>query len=175
MSTKCRYQICLYKESFHFSSAHFVIYSKERRELLHGHNYAVRLKLSTNTLEQDMVLDFDDLKPLIKQLCSSLDHKTLLPTYNRELSIVEDPLCAANFLLKVGESSFSLPKHDTLLLPLPNITAERLAAYIGEELIKLLSKMSVAAHLFANSESSLAIEVEESLGQSATATFQLTS
>lgn len=58
-----------------FAAAHQLehAYSKECNDFLHGHNWVVKVELSTNELVNGMVADFK----LIKTIINSLDHKNL--------------------------------------------------------------------------------------------------
>lgn len=110
-------------------------------------------------LKADMVFDFLDIKPIVKDVCDSLDHKVLLPKLNSRLEIHET---GDNYqLMTPDKSQFSLPKSDVLLLPISNTSAERLAIYICERVNDLTKEK------FNFSFNSLEIEVEETPGQSA--------
>jgi 6-pyruvoyltetrahydropterin/6-carboxytetrahydropterin synthase len=75
---------------FKFNSSHFVAYDGYR-EPLHGHNYKVSIKVMTNDLNSSsMVIDFDDIKPLMTKICNSLKHCLLLPKNNPYLTIIEE-------------------------------------------------------------------------------------
>lgn len=153
------YSIKVYKQYFNFASSHFLIFDDGTREPLHGHNYRVMVKGDAPKLTSDMVFDFLDIKPIVREVCDSLDHKLLLPAENIHLEIATQN---KNYLLKTKDGSeFSIPCEDTLILPLPNISAERLAMYICEEIrSKTLKKFSFTF-------STLEVEVEETPGQSA--------
>lgn len=107
-----------------------------------------------------MVFDFLNIKPLVREVCDSLDHKLLLPGENPLVKFYESGL---NLEYQTPDGSFfSFPKSDVLVLPLSNISAERLAIYIAKELSFKIHKK----HNFKFSE--LEVEVEETPGQSAT-------
>ena len=110
-------------------------------------------------LEGDMVFDFLDIKPIVREVCDSLDHKLLLPSENLNLRLdTKDD----NIEIRPKDGSFfSIPKSDVLVLPLPNTSAERLAIYLANEINDLTKKR------FNFSFSSLEIEVEETKGQCA--------
>ena len=132
------------------------------REPLHGHNYRVQIKGNApeaENLNNDMVFDFLDIKPIVREVCDSLDHKLLIPKNNPFITIEEN---GKNIILKTqDESVFSIPMSDVLILPIENTSAERLAAYIAHQISeKVLSKYN-----FEFKE--LEIEVEETPGQSA--------
>ena len=153
------YAIKVYKEYFNFASGHFLIFKDGTREPLHGHNYRVSLKGSALELDSDMVFDFLDIKPIVREVCNKLDHKFLLPDNNPNLLIEKNK---ENYSLTIKNSSpFSLPRSDVLILPITNTSAERLAIYIANEISRLTFKK------FNFAFKSLEIEVEETKGQCA--------
>jgi 6-pyruvoyl tetrahydropterin synthase/QueD family protein len=75
---------------FKFNSSHFVAY-EGFREPLHGHNYKVTIKVMANELNSSSyVIDFDEIKPIMTQICNSLKHCLLLPKNNKYLIIAEN-------------------------------------------------------------------------------------
>jgi len=153
------YSIKVYKQYFNFASSHFLIFDDGTREPLHGHNYRVMIKGEAPKLSHDLVFDFLDIKPIVREVCDSLDHKLLIPKLNDKLEIHEDH---NNYVIKTpDESMFSIPKNDILLLPIPNTSAERLAIYINER-VRVLTK-----ERFNFTFNQFEVEVEETPGQSA--------
>lgn len=196
-----QYQIKVYKQSFNFSSAHFVVYTSNKRELLHGHNYRVKVVLSADRLVDDMVLDFDHIKPIVKQICIGLDHLILIPKNNPFLHIKDDPCYNQNYLIEfkrvdsfedadlngraeqkalntaaatananTKSEFFSIPKRDVCLLPITNITAEKLADFIAEAIGQQLQSNKYDNY---PSFKALEVEIEENEGQSATTFLNL--
>ena len=153
------YSIKVYKQYFNFSSSHFLIFEDGSREPLHGHNYRVMARSFSRKLHGDMVFDFLDIKPLIRQICDTLDHRLLLPGENRFLKIKKRE---ENYDLTTPDGScFSIPCKDVLIMPLANISAERLAVYIAFETKKrVLEKFDFTFE-------KIEVEVEETPGQSA--------
>lgn len=153
------FSIKVYKQYFNFASSHFMIFENGGREPLHGHNYRVMVKGEAPQLEGDMVFDFLDIKPIVREVCDSLDHKLLIPKENRNLKIYSDK---KNYIIETpDESYFSIPMTDVLLLPILNTSAERIAVYICDEVRAKVSER------FGFTFKSLEIEVEETPGQSA--------
>tara|TARA_Y100000590_G_scaffold339673_1_gene387254 strand:+ start:267 stop:611 length:345 start_codon:yes stop_codon:yes gene_type:complete len=106
-----------------------------------------------------MVFDFLDIKPIVREVCDSLDHRLLLPGENPNLKIKED---LGQLVVETPDkSTFSFPKQDVIILPIPNTSAERLAIYISYEIRSRIKKK------FSFSFPLLEIEVEETPGQSA--------
>lgn len=153
------YSIRVYKQYFNFASSHFLIFEDGSRESLHGHNYRVQVKGSVKQLSADMVFDFLDIKPIVREVCDSLDHKLLLPQNNPGLKIQEKG--KSYYVQTPDESEFLFPKQDVLLLPLHNTSAERLAIYIAKKIREIVKER------FKFSFKELEIEVEETPGQCA--------
>ncbi|HXH74475.1 MAG TPA: 6-carboxytetrahydropterin synthase [Bacteriovoracaceae bacterium] len=153
------FSIKVYKQYFNFASSHFMIFENGSREPLHGHNYRVQVKGEAPDLSGDMVFDFLDIKPIVREVCDSLDHKLLIPKECKLLKIYTEK---KNYVIETpDESVFSIPQTDVLLLPILNTSAERLAVYIcGEIRNKVMQK-------FGFHFNSIEVEVEETPGQSA--------
>ncbi len=160
---KTSFSIRVYKQYFNFASSHFMLFRDGSREPLHGHNYRVQVKGNAPELSDDMVFDFLNIKPIVRKICDSLDHKLLIPKLNANITI-EDREKNYVFITK-DESMFSIPKTDVLLLPIENTSAERIAAYIASELSLEMKKQ----YNFEFNE--LEIEVEETPGQCAVFTL----
>lgn len=153
------FSIRVYKQYFNFASSHFMIFENGTREPLHGHNYRVQVKGEAPQLAGDMVFDFLDIKPIVREICDSLDHKLLIPKDCTQLKIHTEK---KNFVIETpDESLFSIPQSDVLLLPILNTSAERIAVYICDQ----IREKVLARHGF--SFNSLEVEVEETPGQSA--------
>ncbi len=156
---KPAYSIRVYKQYFNFASSHFMLFKDGSREPLHGHNYRVQVKGNALELDDDMVFDFLDIKPIVREICDTLDHKLLIPKDNPHLFIETRE---NNYILKTkDESVFSIPKTDVLILPIENTSAERIASFLAYQIKdKVMEKFNF-------SFKELEIEVEETPGQSA--------
>ncbi len=153
------FSIRVYKQYFNFASSHFMLFKDGTREPLHGHNYRVQIKGNALELNDDMVFDFLDIKPIVREICDSLDHKLLIPKNNPDLRI-ETREKNYIFITK-DESVFSIPQTDVLILPIENTSAERIAGYLAFQIRdKVMEK-------FQFEFKELEIEVEETPGQSA--------
>ncbi|MBL6990532.1 MAG: 6-carboxytetrahydropterin synthase [Bacteriovoracaceae bacterium] len=153
------FSIRVYKQNFNFACSHFLFLQNGKREPLHGHNYKVAVK-GENRLNSDMVFDFLDIKPIVREVCSYLDHRVLLPSKNEMIKLTED---GPNLKITTADGHyFSIPQNDTIVLPITNTSAERLAQYIAHRIEELVYKY------FRYSFKFLEVEVEETPGQSAT-------
>ncbi|MBL7664689.1 MAG: 6-carboxytetrahydropterin synthase [Bacteriovoracaceae bacterium] len=137
-----------------------MLFENGTREPLHGHNYRVMVKGDCPQLVGDMVFDFLDIKPIVREICDSLDHKLIIPKDNTHLKIFE---VENNYNINTADGAFfSIPKTDVLLLPIQNSSAERIATYISEEVRRLVKER------YQFQFKQLEVEVEETPGQSAT-------
>jgi 6-pyruvoyltetrahydropterin/6-carboxytetrahydropterin synthase len=149
------YRLVLAKEDFKFSAAHFTLFSAERAELFHGHNYRVSLELAGSELDAwGLLVDLESVKKVVRGLCRKLDSRTLLPaespglTWSREGGAVE---------VRFGERRYLFPEDDILLLPLANTSIELLARFFWRDLSLTLHGSRIEV---------LAVSVEETAGQS---------
>ena len=69
----------------HFSSAHYLRNYPGNCEHLHGHNWDVTVFVKAEDLNEiDVAIDFRDLKRIVAEIISELDHKNLneLPQFS---------------------------------------------------------------------------------------------
>ena len=151
-----RFRLCLAKEDFKFSVAHFTVFSAEKAELLHGHNYRVTVELAGREVgELGLLADLDRVKGEIRRLCRGLDSRTLLPA--------ACPLLAWEHRdgaidVTYGERRYRIPEDEVVLLPLANSSMELLARHLWRQLAPGLAGSAIEH---------LTVSVEESAGQRA--------
>jgi 6-pyruvoyl-tetrahydropterin synthase len=152
------FSVRVYKQYFNFGSAHFLIFGDGSREELHGHNYKVEVEAEGETIAGDLVLDFIIFKPIIKGICDSLDHRTLLPLRNPHLKVdVHETYVEATH----GDGSvFRFPRRDVQPLDITNTSTEMLAKHIAHRILDGVRARIPDARLRA-----LEVSVEESPGQ----------
>jgi len=154
-----QYSIRVYKQYFNFACSHFLVFENGTREPLHGHNYRVQVQGEAPKLTHDLVFDFLDIKPIIRKICDSLDHKVLLPQYNPHFQYFSNN---TNLEITTPDGAFfSIPQSDIILLPITNTSAERLAIYLCDQIREKVWEQYKFKFI------NLDIEVEETPGQSA--------
>jgi len=149
------YRIEVKKEGLSFSAAHFISFSG-KCERLHGHNYEVSVQMEGNLTTDRYVFDFVVLKKLLSAICLPLDHHFLLPEKNPDIEFQKQGM---EWEIRYGQRRYIMPEEDVLLLPLDNITAERLAEYICGKLISSLKDYET------DNLSSVEVGVAEAPGQ----------
>lgn len=150
------YTIELAKEYFHFCAAHFIIFDEQTREELHGHNYYVSCKIEGNSLQDGKLIDVGEVKPILRDLCDELDHKTILPTQNKFATLLNS---AKNISISYNDDTFTFPKNDVFLLDLENTTMEHLCRHLADKLLHHIPKLKTME--------SIQLWVEETQGQKA--------
>jgi 6-pyruvoyltetrahydropterin/6-carboxytetrahydropterin synthase len=154
------FRISVSKDYLTFAAAHFITFRGHACESLHGHNYRVAIVIEGPIdPECHFVVDFAILKRIVRSRVDLLDHRVLLPTHNPKLAFRQaNDMTYVEYL---GTQTYQFPTRDCAMLPIPNTTAEMLAEWfamqVRDELEAAGGKISL-----------LEIEVEESVGQSAT-------
>ena len=161
MSGGKEFRVAVTKDNQVFAAAHFIRFPGHRCERLHGHNYRTRVVVEGGLdPEAHYVLDFSELKHLMKRLTDEMDHKVLLPLHNPMIQVREEGE-SVNVAV-AGKARYVFPRIDCALLPVPNTTVEMLAQYLAGRVCKELAAAgSVALR-------AVEVEVEENFGQSAT-------
>jgi len=96
-------------------------------EPMHGHSYAVAAEVDGTLNENAWVVDFVELKSILRGICDELDHRFLLQKESAVLTIeVRDG--SWQFRSRAG-NVYVLPAGDVVALPVDNTTAERLAQW----------------------------------------------
>ena len=151
----------LAKQNFKFSSAHFLIFDAHSAEMLHGHNYQVRVDVrcqATDELaEQGYHIDFNVLKKAVKSLCDLWDEHILLPEKHPDMKY---KLSAdkKNYEINFRDRFYSFPVVETIWLPVTNTSVENLSALFAETLLGQVQALGVVQ---------VRVTVEETRGQSA--------
>ena len=145
-------------EGIQFDSAHFATHGDDC-EPLHGHSYQVAAEVSGVLSDDSWVIDFVELKSVLRGICAELDHHMLLQSDSRVLKI-ESSAIGWHIVTPQG-SGYDLPAADVAALPLDNTTAERLAEWVSGRIWEILGQRGIENML------SLDVEVYEGPGQSA--------
>ena len=144
-----------WKSNIRFSSAH-IIPEYEKCGRLHGHTYAVHVKIGGKPDKKGIIMDFSLVKETIKKIVNELDHKVLIPEKSNATKIEKE-----NDSVKISSrgKNYVFPLNDCIFLPINSTSAENLAEFI---LNKLLNKISITKNI-----ESLEIGIDEGYGQGA--------
>ncbi len=140
-----------------FSSAH-MIPKHQFCGGIHGHSYHVDVVVEGERSGKfGFVVDFKEVKGIVRQICSKLDHKVLLPLKSDEIEFknLEGPI-----EFSIGLKEYKLPPEDCCLLPLHSTSAEDLAEFFAEELYNILKESD-------DEITSVQVCVNEGIGQGA--------
>ena len=153
-----RYKVRVTKDNLVFCSGHFITYSGDQCERIHGHNYRAAVEVEDDLDENHYVFDFIALKDLTRLIVDEMDHRMLLPTRSA-LILLEDE--GPNWRVRYQDRSWSFPRGECALLPIANTTAELLADHVATRLRQEFASRGLPTPRV------LRVEVEESFGQSA--------
>ena len=124
------------KDSLVFSAAHFITFNGNICERLHGHNWRVDVVVAGQLDENHYVFDFIALRDATQRLVDQLDHHVLLPDRHPTIQVIQEP---AEVKATFEKKRWVFPAEDCVVLPMANTTAERIAEWIGQQLIEELN------------------------------------
>lgn len=150
------FHVRLTKDYLVFSAAHFITFSGNVCERLHGHNYRVQAEVRGPLDVNHYVVDFIALRDTLQQLVREWDHHVLLPTEHPQIRVTETP---TEIVAVFEDRRWVFPRGDCVLLPVANTTAERLAELLAQRLARSPALAQLPA------DSSIKIEVDECEGQ----------
>ena len=154
------FRVSVSKDYLVFSSAHFITYRGHACESLHGHNYRVGVSVEGPIDDECLfVVDFAILKRIVRKYVDAIDHRVLLPTNNPKLAYRTDG--AMTFVEYFGLQTYQFPTKDCAMMPIANTTAEMIAEWLAIHVRDDLASEGIKLTF-------LQIEVEESVGQTAT-------
>lgn len=148
-----RLEIDGWKSGIRFSSAH-ILPGHKKCGALHGHTYAIHAKICGEKDQQDFVIDFAIVKSSLRKIADQLDHTILIPEKNKYVVSDEKEIRIA-----FDGKKYVFPREDCILLPMKSVTAENLAEFVLEELLKEID--------FPKNVKKLEIGVDEGFGQGA--------
>lgn len=152
------WSIAIHKDYLKFSAAHFLIFPDGSAERLHGHNYKVFVEVHGPLDRHGLVMNFKEIKPLVREVVDELDEYVLIPGHHHELVATRgaDGLTS----IRYRERRYSIPSDEVRILPISNSSAENLASYVAGEVRRRLAERfpGIAPH-------ALEVGVEETPGQ----------
>ncbi|MCK5942971.1 MAG: 6-pyruvoyl tetrahydropterin synthase family protein [Planctomycetes bacterium] len=157
------WSISIEKDYLKFSAAHFLIFPDGTAERLHGHNYKVFVDLHTELDEHGLVVNFKEIKPLVRELCDELDEHLLIPG---EHPVLTAEVVGEHYEIRYRERRYLIPKEEVIVLPIGNSSAEYLAAWFGRTLRERMRKVWPGLVV-----QRLSVGVEETKGQRGTWTL----
>lgn len=151
------YSIKIFRDDFVFSSGHIMIYGENLIEASHGHNYKVELEIFGELNEYGLLIDFREIKKILKDLIEELNQNFLIPQ-NKDILVEENDSLYDVYYRK--EKIISLKKEIVVLLNISNISSENLCLYFTNKIIK--------KNIFHKNIQSFILTIKESYGQKAT-------
>jgi 6-pyruvoyltetrahydropterin/6-carboxytetrahydropterin synthase len=127
------WSIAIEKDYLKFSAAHFLIFPDGSAERLHGHNYKVYVEVHTELDEHGLVINFKEIKPLIKGLVDELDERLLLPGRHPVLTTNASGDGATE--IRYRKRRYVVPADEVIVLPISNTSAENLAGWLADNLL----------------------------------------
>jgi 6-pyruvoyltetrahydropterin/6-carboxytetrahydropterin synthase len=139
-----------------FSACHFIP-DHPKCGRLHGHTYAMSAKIVGAQIH-DFVIDFEDIKKHVAEICEALDHKILLASRDADVKIRNTG--AGDIAVTVGKCGkrYCFPREDVVMLPISSASAEDLCSFLLDELCNKLDLSTITE---------VSVRLDEGLGQGA--------
>lgn len=122
---------------------------------MHGHTYAIHVRIKGRPNDQHMIADFQELKEALKEVCQELDHRVLVPSKSPEVEIARD---GGDVVVKMSGKSYTFPEEDVTFLEIPAATAEALARYVLDRIEPRIKQ---------NNVEEIEVGLDEGMGQGA--------
>ena len=174
----CR--IHIHKEALKFSSAHMTVFPDGTKEALHGHNYTTTVSLDLIDTSLKQMVSFSEIKKEIRAICEAWDEKVLLPgkcpffeikgqaAGGAEAGGANDTLRSGELEFYLCDKRYVLPSEEAVLLPIDNVTSERLAEEFCRLFVERLKTRSLLEKF-----TGIQVNIEETPGQGATSFWRL--
>jgi len=144
-----------WRSNIRFSSAH-IIHEYEKCGRLHGHTYAIHIKIVGETDEKGIIFDFSTIKEELRKIANKLDHFILIPEKSNIAKISKNKQYVE---INALEKRYVLPIKDCFFLPIKSTSAENLAIYVLKEVLEKIN--------FPKTIESIEIGIDEGYGQGA--------
>lgn len=128
-----RLEIDGWKTGIKFSACHMLL-RHDKCSRLHGHSYSIHLKIHGSMNEDHMVVDFGKIKEILRGYAEELDHMTLIPTENDDISLTKDKQKGI-VDVEMNCKPYRFPLSDVLFLPIPTTTVEEMSKYLLGRLV----------------------------------------
>lgn len=153
--------------SNYFSVSHFLV-GFDKCDRLHGHNYMLKIRITYQSENPEHTFDFRTINMWIKQIITKLDHKILLPGESKHVR-TQSVLSNENWLVIVGEKSYSFPKKDVIILEgIDQTTTENLAIHIHQMLREKIKSVGFIGRI-----SQLTVIISETVGNEVSYTAKI--
>src|SRR5688572_15008846 len=127
-----------------FDAAH-VIPHHPKCGRLHGHTYALHAEVHGDVDPQTgFILDFGTVKQVLRGIADRLDHHVLVQTKSRHFDVKER---GDEVEFVISGKRYQVPRVDAQLLPVEATTAENLAEFVADEVLRAVEWPSTATHV----------------------------
>jgi 6-pyruvoyltetrahydropterin/6-carboxytetrahydropterin synthase len=151
-----------WRSGIRFDAAHVIPHHPKCGQL-HGHTYALHAEVHGDVdPATGFVVDFGIVKDVLREVADRLDHHVLVQTKSPHFSVVER---GDGIGFTIGKKHYALPRVDAELLPIEATTAENLAEFVADEIVRIVRFPATAKRLD--------VGVDESYGKGAWATRAL--
>ena len=123
-----------WRAGLRFSACH-ILPEHSKCSRLHGHTYAVHVRVTGVPGPDGLVLDFTRIKDIVRGLTEELDHRMLIPENDPKLDMLDTD---RSVKFRYGDKGYALPAEDTAMLPIEAVSGERLSSWLLDRFMEEL-------------------------------------
>jgi 6-pyruvoyltetrahydropterin/6-carboxytetrahydropterin synthase len=146
-----------------FSACHVLLHH-DKCSRIHGHSYAIHVRITGVQDENNLLYDFGIVKSTLKKYARELDHRALIPTENGDIRYNVDEKKGV-VTLDMSGKIYVFPITDVAFIPVSSTTVEELSRYILERLVNEID--------FPRGITAISLGIDEGPGQGAWASVEL--
>lgn len=120
-------------DQFNFDYSHFLPWHKGQCAKFHGHSSKISVAVTGYCDDKGMLVDFADLKSIIKETLVKYDHKIFVPEYT--VLNEHDEMIEIAFVSARGKHRLDLPISEVFKIP-KDSTVENLSRIIANDLLQ---------------------------------------
>ncbi|GGM65813.1 6-carboxy-5,6,7,8-tetrahydropterin synthase [Thermogymnomonas acidicola] len=120
-----------WEANLRFSAAHFIP-GLGKCSRLHGHDYAVSLRIEGETRES-ILMDFIPLKAAVREALEEVDHRILIPTRCPRADVRKE---GTSIRVQWEGKSMTVPSSDAVLCDVTDTSSEELSGFILKKVME---------------------------------------
>lgn len=121
-----------WRTNLRFSACHMLVRHRKCSRI-HGHSYAIHLKLRGETDENHYLFDFGVAKKKLREFARELDHRVMVPTDSPDIRTENDKE-NGQVVVDMAGKRYVFPEEDVVLIPTKASTVEELSGYLLDRL-----------------------------------------
>lgn len=117
---------------------------------MHGHNYVMDIEINSNTIKNGMIVDFVEIKKMVRQMIEKYDHRLLLPDPKQPFMEIKymnyenEQFVHLKYTgLEDEIKQYTIPASDAVIMEdVDFVTAENLSEYFKKQIEEIVYSLN---------------------------------